>query len=72
MLGIFTCIENIWAKKPVDFAGAKDDYHAINIFQGLHCSWLGKGGDNFRVEYADLDATLFDALATTIFATVTP
>ncbi len=70
---IFTCIEDIWAKRPTDFAGAKDDYHAINIFQGLHCSWLGKGNsDSFRVDYADLDATLFEALATTIFATVTP
>jgi hypothetical protein len=66
------CVANIWSKKPADFTGTQD-YHAINIFEGLHCSWLGKGkDDNFRVDYSELDATLFNDLATAVFATATP
>ena len=68
------CVANVWSKKPADFTGTQD-YHAINVFEGLHCSWLGKGkDDNFRLDYSELDATLFNNLATAVFATapVTP
>jgi hypothetical protein len=58
------CINNVYDNKPNDSTTPKI-YHAINVFNELFADWLAKGKDDesFRVEYSNLDPTLFDALA---------
>lgn len=67
------CIDNVWSKRPQGYAGAKE-YHAINTFNDMFSDWQSKNrtDENFRVPYAELDAALFEALATAVLATETP
>lgn len=62
-------IDNVWSKKPSDNNGTKE-YHAINIFNGMFADWQSKvkGEKGFRTQYADLDATLIDALVSEVLA----
>jgi len=57
------CINNVWSKKPVDNTATKE-YHAVNIFSGMFADWQTKikGEKGFRVEYKDLNASLYEAL----------
>ena len=61
-------IDNVWANKPADYTGPKT-YHAINNFNTLFSDWLPNSPDaqSFRVEAANLDQTLLDALAAAVF-----
>jgi len=61
-------IDNVWANKPADYTGPKT-YHAINNFNTLFTDWLPNSPDaqSFRVEAANLDQTLLDALAAAVF-----
>jgi len=61
-------IDNVWAGKPVGYTGPKT-YHAINNFNGLFSDWLPNSPDaqSFRVEAANLDQALLDALAAAVF-----
>lgn len=58
------CINNVWSTKPIDNTSTQD-YHAINVFNGLFCDWKSKIKEEkgFRSQYKDLDASLFEALA---------
>jgi hypothetical protein len=64
-------IDDIWGKKPADYTGQKT-YHAINNFNELFADWLPKedGVKSFRVQAADLDQVLLDALAAAVLAYV--
>ena len=66
-----TVIDDIWSKKPADYTGQKL-YHAVNCFNELFTDWLPKedGIKSFRVQSADLDQSLLDALATAVLAYV--
>ena len=66
-------IANVWAGKPADYTGP-ETYHAINNFNTLFSDWLPNSPDakSFRVEAADLDQSLLDALADAVFAYVPP
>jgi hypothetical protein len=57
------CINNVYDNKPLGSTTPKT-YHAINVFNDLFADWLAKESDDesFRVQYSDLDPTLFDAL----------
>lgn len=61
-------IDNVWAGKPEGYTGPKT-YHAINNFNGLFSDWLPNSPDaqSFRVEAANLDQSLLDALAAAVF-----
>ena len=61
-------IDNVWAGKPVGYTGPKT-YHAINNFNTLFSDWLPNSPDaqSFRVEAANLDQALLDALAAAVF-----
>ena len=61
-------IDNVWAGKPVGYTGPKT-YHAINNFNTLFSDWLPNSPDaqSFRVEAANLDQSLLDALAAAVF-----
>lgn len=62
-------IDNVWAGKPEGYTGTKT-YHAINNFNGLFSDWLPNSPDaqSFRVEAANLDQSLLDALAAAVLA----
>ena len=61
------CINNVWLKVPTSI---QKDYHSINIFNNLFANWNTriKGEEGFRVDYKDLDASLFEALVTSVKA----
>lgn len=59
-------VDMVYALKPADNP-ASPDYHAINIFNGLFADYQSSEG-NFRVDYAELDATLIDQLVAEIQA----
>ena len=63
------CIENVWSKKPADNTDTKE-YHAINVFNTIFADWQPKGKNEkgFRTKYDELDAKLFDDLATSVMA----
>lgn len=66
-------IDNVYSNKPAD-NNAGTEYHAINIFDDMFADYIPstKGEDSFRVPYADLDATLIDALVLELEAIPTP
>lgn len=62
-------VNNVWANKPVGYTGEKT-YHAINNFNTLFSDWLPNtpNTESFRVEAANLNQSLLDALATAVLA----
>jgi hypothetical protein len=66
-------IDNIWANKPEGYTGPKT-YHAINNFNTSFSDWLpsSRDAESFRVEAANLDQALLDALAAAVLAYVPP
>jgi hypothetical protein len=66
-------VDDIWANKPAGYVGEKT-YHAINNFNTMFSDWLPTTPDaqSFRVEAANLDQTLLDALAASVLAYVPP
>ncbi len=66
-------VDNVWNNKPAGYAGPKT-FHAINNFDGLFSDWLPNSPDaqSFRVQAADLDQSLLDALADGVLAYVPP
>jgi len=66
-------VNDVWANKPVGYAGPKT-FHAINNFNGLFSDWLPNepNAESFRVQAADLDQSLLDALADGVLAYVPP
>lgn len=65
------CIDNVWGNAPTNppYAGTKS-YHAINTFYDMFSDWQPniQGEKGFRVPYAELDNTLFEALATKVLS----
>ena len=61
------CIDEIWSKNENTI---QKDYHSINIFNNVFASWNTriKGEEGFRVDYKDLDASLFEALVVSVKA----
>jgi hypothetical protein len=66
-------IDNIYSFKPEGNTATKE-YHAINIFNDMFADWqtAQQGVKGWRVQYAELDATLIDALVAEIIAYVEP
>lgn len=66
-------VNNVWANRPADYTGSKS-FHAINNFYELFSDWLPNTPDaqSFRVQAADLDQSLLDALAAKVLAYVPP
>lgn len=65
-------VDSIKAQKPEDVVEA--EYHVIHIFSGNSVRYLGAGNvtpnvkNSFNVEWANVDATLLDALVADIEA----
>jgi hypothetical protein len=65
-------VDDVWAGKPEGYASPKT-YHAINNFNEMFSDWLpSSDAQSFRVEAANLDQTLLDALAASVLAYVPP
>jgi hypothetical protein len=54
-------ISNVYSKKPSD-SDASAEYHAVNLFHNMFADYQPKTGKGFRVKWAELDATLIEAL----------
>ena len=66
-------VNDVWNNKPAGYTGPKT-FHAINNFDGLFSDWLpnSPNAESFRVQAADLDQSLLDALADGVLAYVPP
>ena len=66
-------VDNVWANRPAGYTGSKS-FHAINNFYELFSDWLPNepNAQSFRVQAADLDQNLLDALAAGVLAYVPP
>ena len=65
-------VDNVWSTKPADSTLTSEEYHAINIFEGMFADWQPKEpkAEGFRTQYADLDATLIQTLVDEVLAPV--
>jgi len=60
------CIDNVWSKNTSKEKQTKE-YHQINIFKNSFADWHSKiKGESFRVKISELEAQLFEALATAV------
>ena len=60
-------VDNVYSKKPSD-SDASASYHAVNIFHSMFADFQPKSGKGFRVQYAQVDSVLIDALVEEIVA----
>lgn len=63
--GVQPVVDNIYYLKPVD-NNAGLDYRTINIFNGLFVDYSDNQGNNFRVDYSEVNSALIDALVTEV------
>ena len=66
-------VDNVYSFKPEENT-ATEEYHAINIFNGMFADWQTKQADvkGWRTEYAKLDAEAIAALVAEIDAYTPP
>ena len=62
-------VDNVYSKKPVD-SDASSSYHAVNIFHDMFADFQPNSGKGFRVQKANLDQALIDALVSEIVALI--
>jgi len=60
-------VADVYSKKPAG-SDASADYHAVNIFNDMFADYQPNSGSGFRVQYADLNQVLVDALVEEILA----
>lgn len=60
-------VADVYSKKPAG-SDASADYHAVNIFNDMFADYQPNSGSGFRVQYADLNQILIDALIEEILA----
>lgn len=60
-------VADVYSKKPAD-SDASASYHAVNIFKDMFADYQPNEGTGFRVQYADLNQVLIDALVEEILA----
>jgi len=54
-------VDMVYALKPAD-SPATSDYRNINIFNNMFADYFDNDGNNFRLDYSELNAALVDAL----------
>jgi len=62
-------VDSIYALKPQD-SDASQDYHAINIFNGMFVDYQPKTGKSYRVEYSEINNTLVQEVVDEVLAFV--
>jgi hypothetical protein len=63
-------IDNVWSTKPTDSKITSEEYHAINIFEGMFADWQPKEPkvEGFRTQYDQLDNAKIQALVDEVLA----
>lgn len=61
IVGVQALIDDLYSKKPADNP-ATSDYRVISIFNDMFADYSDDLGNSFRVEYAELNAALIDAV----------
>lgn len=54
-------VDMVYALKPAD-SPATANYRNINIFNNMFADYFDNDGNNFRVDYSELDSELIDIL----------
>ncbi len=68
LTSVAAVVANVYSKKPAD-SDASAEYHAVNIFNDMFADYQPQTGkEGFRVKWADLDASLIDALVAELTA----
>ena len=60
-------VDNLYSFKP-EGSTATEDYHSINVFKDLFGAYVLKDLNDWRVKYAELDATAIEELVAEIEA----
>ena len=60
-------VADVYSNKPAG-SDASADYHAVNIFNDMFADYQPNSGSGFRVQYAELNQVLIDALIEEILA----
>ncbi len=65
IVGVQAVVDDLYSKKPADNP-ATSDYRVISIFNDMFADYSDELGNNFRVDYSELNAALIDALVTEV------
>ena len=71
LLAAQSVVDDVYSHKPAD-SDASASYHAVNIFNGMFSDFQPNSGTGFRVQYAELNQILIDALVEEIVALIPP
>ena len=61
IVGVQAVVDDLYSKKPADNP-ATSDYRVISIFNDMFADYSDELGNNFRVDYSELNAALIDAV----------
>ena len=61
IVGVQSLVDDLYSKKPADNP-ATSDYRVISIFNDMFADYSDELGNNFRVDYSELNAALIDAV----------
>lgn len=61
IVGVQALVDNLYSKKPADNP-ATSDYRVITILNNMFADYSDEQGNNFRVDYSELNAALIDAV----------
>ncbi|CAB4158343.1 hypothetical protein UFOVP699_2 [uncultured Caudovirales phage] len=61
IVGVQALIDDIYSKKPADNP-ATTEYRVITILNDIFADYSDEQGNNFRVDYSELNAALIDAV----------
>jgi hypothetical protein len=61
IVGVQLVVDDLYSKKPSDNP-ATTNYRVISIFNGMFADYSDEEGNNFRVDYSELNAALIDAV----------
>ena len=61
IVGVQLVVDDLYSKKPADNP-ATSDYRVITILNNMFADYSDEQGNNFRVDYSELNAALIDAV----------
>lgn len=69
LVSLQAVVDNVYSFKPADNP-AINEYHAINIFEGLFSDYMPKDSENksWRTPYEELDQSFIDTLVAEVLA----
>ena len=61
IVGVQALVDDLYSKKPADNP-ATSEYRVITILNNMFADYSDEQGNNFRVDYSELNAALIDAV----------